>query len=107
MRRSGIALFVAAGAVLATGWAAFAAAGPNRLGIDRAAAKALVADLPGGHVNGLGRDPLTHIVLYALAASGLALVAMRVVSALRERRELAQSNVHSAQQPDVQPAAAN
>ena len=98
---------LAAGAVLATGWAVFAAAGPNRLGIDRAAAKVLVADLPGGHVNGLGRDPLTHIALYALAASGLALVAMRFVSAFRERRELAQPNVHSAQQPDVQPAAAN
>jgi hypothetical protein len=98
---------VAAGALLVAGWAAFAAAGPNRLGIDRAAAKVLVADLPGGHVNGLGRDPLTHIVLYALAASGLALIAMRVVSAFRERRELAQPNVHSAQQRDVQPAAAS
>ena len=75
-----------AGAVLAIGWAIFAAAGPNRLGIDRAAAKALVADLPGGHVNGLGRDPLTHIVLYALVACALALVSMRVVSAARERR---------------------
>jgi len=35
----------AAGAIVASGWALFAAAGPNRLGIDRAAAKVLVADL--------------------------------------------------------------
>lgn len=69
-----------AGALAAGAWAAFAAFGPNHLGIDRAAAGSLAADLPNAHVNGLGHDTLTHVALYALAACALALLALRLVT---------------------------
>jgi hypothetical protein len=77
----------AAGALIVAGWAAFAMLGPNLLGIDRAAADTLTADKPGAHVKGLGHYPLIDHVLFALGGCVLALLAVRLVSVSRARRD--------------------
>jgi hypothetical protein len=77
----------AVGASIVAAWAAFAALGPNRLGIDRAAAKVLTADDPAARVEGLGHDPLVHLVLMAVAGCLAALLVVRLVSISRGRRD--------------------